>query len=102
MLANLPIFHGFGLGVCVNATFMSGGKAILAPMFSPEITAKLIRTKRPDLIVGVPTLYEALARDPSLTKADLGCLRAAYCGADKLPRAVKERFEASWRGAAAA
>ncbi|MGA9763278.1 MAG: AMP-binding protein, partial [Rhodomicrobium sp.] len=94
MLANLPIFHGFGLGVCVNTTFMSGGKAILAPMFSPEITAKLIHRKRPDLIVGVPTLYEALARDPSLTKADFGCLKAAYCGAGKLPPAVKERFEA--------
>ncbi len=93
MLAILPIFHGFGLGVCVNATFMTGGKAVLAPMFSPEITAKLIRRKRPNLIVGVPTLYEALARDPSLAKADFGCLKAAYCGAGKLPPAVKERFE---------
>ncbi len=93
MLAILPIFHGFGLGVCVNATFMTGGKAILAPMFSPEIAAKLIRRKRPDLIVGVPTLFEALARDPSLSKADLGCLKAAYSGGGSLPRAVKERFD---------
>lgn len=93
ILAILPIFHGFGLGVCVNATFMNGGKAILAPIFNPEITAKLIRRKRPDLIVGVPTLYEALARNPSLAKADLTCLQAAYCGADKLPRAVRERFD---------
>ncbi|MGO9546571.1 MAG: AMP-binding protein, partial [Rhodomicrobium sp.] len=93
ILAILPIFHGFGLAVCVNATLMSGGKAILAPMFSPEITAKLIRKKRPGVIVGVPTLFEALARDPSLSKADLSCLGAAYCGADTLPRAVKERFD---------
>ncbi len=93
MLAILPIFHGFGLGVCVNATFMTGGKAVLAPMFSPEIAAKLILRKRPNLIVGVPTLYEALTRDPSLAKADFGCLKAAYCGAGKLPPAVKERFE---------
>jgi thiamine pyrophosphate-dependent acetolactate synthase large subunit-like protein/acyl-CoA synthetase (AMP-forming)/AMP-acid ligase II len=93
ILAILPIFHGFGLGVCVNATFMTGGKAILVPMFNPEITAKLIRKKRPGVIVGVPTLFEALARDPSLAKADLSCLVAAYCGADKLPRAVKERFD---------
>ena len=93
MLAILPIFHGFGLAVCVNATFMKGGRAILAPIFTPEIAAKLIRGKRPDLIVGVPTLYEALSRNPLLKKADLACLRAAYCGADKLPRAVKESFD---------
>ncbi len=93
MLAILPIFHGFGLAVCVNATFMKGGRAILAPIFTPEIAAKLIRGKRPDLIVGVPTLYEALSRNPLLKKADLACLKAAYCGADKLPRAVKESFD---------
>jgi len=93
ILAVLPIFHGFGLGVCVNAAFMAGGKSILVPMFSPEVVAKLLRTKRPNLLVGVPTLYDALARDASLAKADLSCLRATFSGADTLPRPVKERFE---------
>lgn len=101
ILAILPIFHGFGLGVCVNAVFMAGGKSILVPMFSAKIVAKLLRTKRPNLLVGVPTLYDALARDASLAKADLSCLRAAFSGADTLPRPVKERFEklAAARGA---
>ena len=93
ILAILPIFHGFGLGVCVNAAFMAGGKSILVPMFSAEIVAKLLRSKRPNLLVGVPTLYDALARDPSLARADLSCLRATFSGADTLPRPVKERFE---------
>ncbi len=93
ILAILPIFHGFGLGVCVNAAFMAGGKSILVPMFSAEIVAKLLRTKRPNLLVGVPTLYDALTRDPSLAQADLSCLRATFSGADTLPRPVKERFE---------
>ena len=93
MLAILPIFHGFGLGVCANMMFMAGGKAILVPMFSAEVVAKLLRTKRPNWLVGVPTLYEALARDPSLAKADLSCLHGTFSGADTLPRPVKERFE---------
>jgi long-chain acyl-CoA synthetase len=93
ILAILPIFHGFGLGVCVNAAFMAGGKSILVPMFSAEVVARLLRKKRPNLLVGVPTLYEALARDASLAKADLSCLRATFSGADTLPRPVKERFE---------
>ncbi|HET6921782.1 MAG TPA: AMP-binding protein [Anaeromyxobacteraceae bacterium] len=93
MLAALPIFHGFGLGVCVNATLMAGGKAILVPQFSPEIVARRLRCDRPNVVVGVPTLFDALTRDDSLAKVDLSCLTACYCGADTLPREVKERFE---------
>ena len=94
MLAILPVFHGFGLGVCVNAVLMAGGKSILVPAFTPAAVARLIRAKRPGLLVGVPTLFDALASDPALARADLSCLKAAFCGADTLPRPVKERFEA--------
>jgi long-chain acyl-CoA synthetase len=94
ILAILPIFHGFGLGVCVNAAFMAGGKSILVPQFSAEIVARLLKSARPNLLVGVPTLYDALSKDPSLAGSDLSCLRACFSGADTLPRPVKERFEA--------
>jgi long-chain acyl-CoA synthetase len=93
ILAILPIFHGFGLGVCVNACFMGGGKSILVPMFTPETVADLIRSRKPSFVVGVPTLYDALSRNPKMQKADLSCLRATFSGADSLPRPVKERFE---------
>jgi long-chain acyl-CoA synthetase len=94
ILAVLPIFHGFGLGVCVNAAFVAGAKSILVPQFSAEIVAKLLRTAKPTLLIGVPTLYDALSKDPSLAKADLSFLHACFCGADTLPRPVKDRFEA--------
>ncbi len=94
ILAILPVFHGFGLGVCVNAAFMSGGKSILVPTFTPKDVAKLIKTRRPNFLIGIPTLFEALNQDPVFQKTDLGCLKAAFCGADQLPKAVKERFEA--------
>jgi long-chain acyl-CoA synthetase len=93
ILAILPIFHGFGLGVCVNAAFMGGAKSILVPQFTPETVAKLIKSKRPNFIVGVPTLYDALSRNQLFHKTDLSCLRATFSGADTLPRTVKERFE---------
>ncbi|MEO5694359.1 MAG: AMP-binding protein [Usitatibacter sp.] len=93
ILAILPIFHGFGLGVCVNAAFMAGGKSILVPQFSAQIAAQRLREDRPNVLVGVPTLFEALSRDPSLARVDLSCLTACYCGADTLPRETKERFE---------
>jgi long-chain acyl-CoA synthetase len=92
-LAILPIFHGFGLGVCVNAIFMGGGKSILVPSFTPELVAELIESKKPNLIFGVPTLYEALNRNSKFQKTDLSFLKAAFCGADTLPRTTKEKFE---------
>ncbi len=93
ILAILPVFHGFGLGVCVNAALMGGATSILVPQFTPEDVAKLIRSKRPSFVVGVPTLYEALNRSKRFRSTDLSCLKAAFCGADTLPRAVKDRFE---------
>ncbi len=92
-LAILPIFHGFGLGVCVNAIFMGGGKSILVPSFTPDQVADLIKTKKPNLIFGVPTLYEALNRNPKFQNTDLSFLKAAFCGADTLPHTTKEKFE---------
>jgi long-chain acyl-CoA synthetase len=93
MLAILPLFHGFGLGVCVNAVLMAGGKSILVPQFSADVVANLLRTRRPTVMVGVPTLFDALSKDKTLRNADLSCLRACFSGADTLPRPVKERFE---------
>lgn len=93
VLAILPIFHGFGLGVCINACFMGGGKSILVPIFTPETVADLIRSRKPSFVIGVPTLFDALSRNPKMHKADLSCLRATFSGADTLPRPVKERFE---------
>jgi long-chain acyl-CoA synthetase len=93
VLGVLPIFHGFGLAALINAALMSGAKVVMVPIFSPEVVAKLLRTKRPTLTAGPPTLYESLARDPSLRQADLSSLRAAFSGADTLPEPVRERFE---------
>jgi long-chain acyl-CoA synthetase len=58
------------------------------------VAAERIRKDRPNVLVGVPTLFEALTHDASLRRADLSCLTVCFSGADTLPRDVKERFEA--------
>jgi long-chain acyl-CoA synthetase len=93
ILAALPIFHGFGLAALCHAPLMHGARVVMVPQFSPEIVAELLRTKRPTLTAGPPTLFEALAQDPSLQQADLSSLRAAFSGADTLQEPVRERFE---------
>ncbi|MBQ2306429.1 MAG: AMP-binding protein, partial [Clostridia bacterium] len=69
MLAAMPIFHGFGLGVCIHSMLYGAGRCILVPRFTAKSYAKLITKYRCNFIAGVPTLYEALTRVPDMKNA---------------------------------
>ena len=93
MLAVMPMFHGFGLGVSIHSMLSSGGCCILVPRFTAESYAKLLIKYRCNLIAGVPTLYEALLRLPKMKDADLSCLKGVYSGGDSLSVELKKRFD---------
>ena len=93
MLAAMPLFHGFGLGVCIHSMLANGGRCILVPRFTAKSYAKLIVKYRCNFIAGVPTLYEALLRLPSMTKADLSCLKGVFSGGDSLSVELKKKFD---------
>jgi len=93
MLAAMPLFHGFGLGVCVHTMLSQGGRCILVPRFTPDSYAKLIVKNRCNFIAGVPTLYEALLRLPSMKDADLSCLKGVFSGGDSLSIELKKKFD---------
>ena len=94
MLALLPIFHGFGLGVCIHMALICGCSLILVPRFNAESCARIIKKDRPNCIVGVPTLFEALIKCDVLKNADLSCLKGVFCGGDSLPPALKKSCDA--------
>jgi len=94
MLAILPMFHGFGLGCCIHAILISGGESELIPKFSPESLADMIIKIKPQYLAGVPTLYEALANNPKMKKAQLSSFKGIFVGGDKLPQSTKDKFEA--------
>ena len=93
MLAVMPMFHGFGLGVTIHSMLASGGCCILVPRFTPASYAKMIVKYRCNLIAGVPTLYEALLRLPKMEKADLSSLKGVYSGGDSLSVELKKRLD---------
>ncbi len=93
ILSILPMFHGFGLGVCIHAFLVGGGKCVLVPRFTAQTVAKLIEKERPQYMAGVPTLYESLLREKRMYRIDLSCLKTAYAGGDKLPMSIKRRFD---------
>ena len=93
MLAAMPLFHGFGLGVCIHTMLSQGGRCILIPRFTAETYAKQITKYRCNFIAGVPTLYEALLRLPSMDKADLSSLKGVFSGGDSLSVELKKKFD---------
>ena len=93
MLAALPIFHGFGLGVCIHSMLFNGGRAVLVPRFTAASYAKLITKYRCNFIAGVPTLYEALLRLKNMDKADLSSLKGVFSGGDSLSVELKKKFD---------
>ena len=93
MLAAMPIFHGFGLGVCIHTMLTQGGRCILVPKFTPKSYAKDLVKNRCNFIAGVPTLYEALLRLPDMDGADLSCLKGVFSGGDSLSIELKKKLD---------
>ena len=93
MLAAMPLFHGFGLGVCIHTMLAVGGRCILIPRFTAKSYAKQITKYRCNFIAGVPTLYEALLRLPNMEKADLSSLKGVFSGGDSLSVELKKKFD---------
>ena len=93
MLAAMPTFHGFGLGVCIHSMLAFGGRCILVPRFTPKSYAKLMVSKRCNFVAGVPTLYEALLRLEKFDKADLSSLKGVFSGGDSLSVELKKKLD---------
>jgi len=92
ILAILPIFHGFGLGVSIHTPLYIGMKVILVPDFSPRRFGGLIKKYKPNFITGVPTLYEALLKT-KLGKKDLSSLTCVVSGGDTLIPSFKKQID---------
>lgn len=93
MLAAMPVFHGFGLGVCIHTMMVAGGLSILVPRFNVKAYANLIKTEKPNFIAGVPTLFEAITRNPYLDGVSLDFLRGVFSGGDSLSVELKKKFD---------
>ncbi|MBP3655614.1 MAG: AMP-binding protein [Clostridia bacterium] len=93
MLAAMPVFHGFGLGVCIHTMLTQGGRCILVPRFTPKTYAKDLVKKRCNFVAGVPTLYEALLRLKDMDGADLSCLKGVFSGGDSLSVELKKKLD---------
>ena len=93
VIAILPVFHGFGLGICIHTILCNGGTLYLEPKFGTKIYIDSLRKHQPTFIAGVPTMFEAMLRDKTFSKVRFDRLKAIYSGGDSLSPELKVRFD---------
>ena len=89
----LPLFHAFGMTVCLNATVLLAGTLVLLPSFDVDELFAAVDRWRPTMLPAVPTVFRALSEGPQARLHDLSSLRVCVSGAMRLPQDVQEQFE---------
>lgn len=92
LLAIMPNFHGFGLGVCLIGPLSLGAKVIMVPQFSPKTFGDLVMKTKPQIVVGVPTLFGAMM-DAKLKNEDMSFVKYCVSGGDSLSPSMYNRLK---------
>jgi len=94
VLSALPLFHVFGMTVCMNFPVAAAATMVLMP--NPRDFPALVKAvvkERVTLFMGVPAMFAAINNSPGIEHKDIACVRCCFSGSAPLPVAVLERFE---------
>jgi len=96
--AVLPLFHAYGLTLCMTTAISVGARIVLFPTFEVGMVMDAIRRTPPTFLPAVPPIYDALARATTRAGIDLSSLRNAISGAMALPASTVKRWEEATGG----
>lgn len=92
VLAALPIFHVYGLTMCLTMTTLIAGTLVLLPTFELGLLFSAIDRWRPTVFPGVPPMYDQIVRSRRTGRHDLRSIRTCVSGAMRLPPETAQRF----------
>ncbi|MCE7735684.1 MAG: long-chain fatty acid--CoA ligase [Candidatus Heimdallarchaeota archaeon] len=93
ILTALPMFHSFGLTVCMGMSFQMGVPTVLVAKFDATDALKLIEKHGITFFPGVPTMMTALNNNPNIGSTDFSSLIAVFSGGAPLPIEVATTFQ---------
>lgn len=93
ILGVLPLFHAFGMTAVMNLSLAICGSMVLLPNFNLSDVLKTIDRERPNVFIGVPTMFSAINGARDLANYDLSSLEYCVSGGAALPPTVQRRFE---------
>ena len=91
--AVLPLFHAYGLTLCLTFSMSVGATLVLLPRFDLGQMIEAIKRRPPTFLPAVPPIYERLAVAAQKGRVDLTSIRYAISGAMALPPALVETWE---------
>jgi len=96
--AVLPLFHAYGLTLCLTFAMSMGARLALFPRFDPDLVIPVIRKHPPTFLPAVPPIYERLRAAAEQTGVSIEGIRIAISGAMPLSQAIITPWEELTKG----
>jgi long-chain acyl-CoA synthetase len=96
--AVLPMFHAYGLTLCLTFAMSIGARLVLFPKFEPSLVLAAMRTAPATFLPAVPPIYDRLVRAAAEKNVSLRSIRFAISGAMSLPVDTVSRWEEATGG----
>ena len=96
--AVLPLFHAYGLTLCMTFALSIGAKLVLFPKFDVDMVLRAFRKSPATFLPAVPPIYDRLAAAAAERGIGLGSIRFSISGAMNLPASTVETWEKATGG----
>jgi len=91
--AVLPMFHAYGLTLCLTFAMSMGSRLVLFPKFDPELVLKVVKKHPATFLPAVPPIYERLTAAADEAGVSLKGIEIAISGAMPLSASVVGPWE---------
>lgn len=93
ILCILPLFHIYGVAMCLHNAAYAGAALVILPRFTPVAAFALLEDERISILAGSPTVFIGLMSDPAFSSRRFPHLKLNYSGASALPAALLQKWE---------
>ncbi|MBC7590229.1 MAG: AMP-binding protein [Salinibacterium sp.] len=94
----LPMFHAYGLTLCLTFAMSMGARLVLFPKFDEKLVLDAMRTTPATFLPAVPPIYDRLVTAATAKGVSLRGIRFAISGAMNLPVETVTRWEETTGG----
>ncbi len=91
--AVLPLFHAYGLTLCLTFAMSMGARLVLFPKFDPDLVLDVVKKHPATFLPAVPPIYERLVQAAEKRKVSLSGIDIAISGAMSLPQSIVDLWE---------
>ncbi|SEI09039.1 MULTISPECIES: long-chain-fatty-acid--CoA ligase [unclassified Leifsonia] len=96
--AVLPLFHAYGLTLCLTFAMSMGARLVLFPKFDPDLVLDVVKKRPATFLPAVPPIYERLVQAAEKRKVSLSGIQIAISGAMSLPQGIVDLWEGETGG----